>query len=171
MDFTSLGIQIINHLLVTDTLKKGRGVDQKTSQYLVWVPFASSCATHLLCIELALLHGVCGCEAGWTYCQNQKWYWRRLMVEKLTFNSLATPLVDITAVSMPIARSLKTWDICGIVLCNKTAHLRVAFYCPQHKVHLWVFMLFNQLLDMPHLSGGWMSKKSRGMNTFWRRCI
>ena len=65
-----------------------------------------------------------------------KWHWRRLMVEKLTFNSLATALVDIPAVSMPIARSLKTWDICGIVLCDKTAHFRVAFYCPQHKVHL-----------------------------------
>ena len=25
---------------------------------------------------------------------------------------------------------------CGIVLCDKTAHLRVTFYCPQHKVHL-----------------------------------
>jgi hypothetical protein len=32
----------------------------------------------------------------------------RLMVEKFTFNSLATALVDIPAVSMPIARSLKT---------------------------------------------------------------
>lgn len=31
-----------------------------------------------------------------------------LMVEKLTFNSLATVLVDIVVVSMPIARSLKT---------------------------------------------------------------
>ena len=30
----------------------------------------------------------------------------------------------------------KTWDICGIVLCDKTAHFRVAFYCPQHKVHM-----------------------------------
>jgi hypothetical protein len=62
--------------------------------------------------------------------------WRRLMVEKLTLNYLATALVDIPAVSMPIARSLKTWGICGIVLCDKTAHFRVAFYCPQHKVHL-----------------------------------
>ena len=26
--------------------------------------------------------------------------------------------------------------ICGTVLCDKTAHFRVAFYCPQHKVHL-----------------------------------
>ena len=34
------------------------------------------------------------------------------------------------------ARYLKTWDICGIVLCDKTAHFRVVIYCPQHKVHL-----------------------------------
>ena len=58
------------------------------------------------------------------------------MVTKLTLNSLVTPLVDISAVSMPIARSLKTWDICGIELSDKTPHFRVAFYCPQHKVHL-----------------------------------
>ena len=55
------------------------------------------------------------------------------MVEKLTFNSLATVLGVIHVVSMPIARSL---DICGIVLCDKTAHFRVAFYCPQHLVQL-----------------------------------
>ncbi len=63
--------------------------------------------------------------------------WRRLMVEKWTFNSRATALVDIPAVSMPVpARSLKTCDICGIVLCDKTAHFRVAFYCGQPKSHL-----------------------------------
>jgi hypothetical protein len=44
------------------------------------------------------------------------------MVEKLTLNYLATALVDIPAISMPIARSLKTSDICGIVLCDKTEH-------------------------------------------------
>ncbi len=27
-------------------------------------------------------------------------------------------------------------DICGIVLCDKTAHFRVAFYCGQPKEHL-----------------------------------
>ncbi len=62
--------------------------------------------------------------------------WRRLMVEKGTLNSRATALVDIPAVSMPIARSLKTCDICGFVLCNKTAHFRVVFYCGQPKRHL-----------------------------------
>ncbi len=58
------------------------------------------------------------------------------MVDKLTFNSWATPLVDIPAVSMPIAHSLKTCNICGIVLCDKTAHFRVAFYCGQPKAQL-----------------------------------
>ena len=58
------------------------------------------------------------------------------MVEKGTLNPMAIILVDIPAVSMLIARSLKTSDIHGIVLCDKTAHLTVAFYCPQHKVHL-----------------------------------
>ncbi len=58
------------------------------------------------------------------------------MVEKLTFNSWATALVDILAVSMPIAHSHKTCNICGIVLCDKTAYFRVAFYCGQSKAHL-----------------------------------
>ena len=38
-------------------------------------------------------------------------------------------LVEIPAVSMPIARWLKTWDVCGLVFI-------VAFHWPQHKVHL-----------------------------------
>ena len=46
---------------------------------------------------LVWLHMVCGCEADW----------RWLMVENWTINSLATALVDISAVSMPIACSLK----------------------------------------------------------------
>ena len=56
--------------------------------------------------------------------------WRRLMVEKLNLNSLATALADIPAVCITIAHSLKTWNICGIVLRDK------ALYCPQHKEHL-----------------------------------
>ncbi len=65
-----------------------------------------------------------------------KCLWRRLMVEKWTVNSWATALVDIPAVSMPITRSLKTYGICGIVLCDITAHFRVVFYCGQPKAHL-----------------------------------
>ncbi len=37
--------------------------------------------------------------------------------------------------SVPIAHSLKICDICGI-MCNKTAHFIVAFYCDQPKAHL-----------------------------------
>ncbi len=58
------------------------------------------------------------------------------MVEKGTISSRATALVDIPAVSIPIVHSLKTCDICGIVLCEKTAHFRVAFYCGQPKASL-----------------------------------
>ncbi len=34
--------------------------------------------------------------------------------------------------------SLKTCNICGIVLCDKTANFRVAFYCGQPKAHLCI---------------------------------
>ncbi len=83
---------------------------------------------------LMWLNVVCGFEAGWVLPNSLKRLWRRLMVEKLTFK--LQHLFDIPAVSMPIACSLKTCDICGIVLCDKTAHFRVAFYCGQPKAHL-----------------------------------
>ncbi len=69
------------------------------------------------------------------------------MVEKLTFNSRETALVDIPAVSRTPC------DICGIVLCDKTAHFRVVFYCGQPKAHLCNnhACMSNQHLDMPHL--------------------
>ena len=54
----------------------------------------------------------------------------RKIYEKLTFNYLATALVDIPTVSMPIGH---LWHC-----CDKTSHFRVAFYCPQHKVHLCI---------------------------------
>ncbi len=70
---------------------------------------------------------------------------RRLMVEKLTFSSRATALVDIPAVSMPIAWSLKTvW------------HIRVAFIVASLRHTCAIIMLSNQHLDMPHLWGGWI---------------
>ncbi len=72
---------------------------------------------------LVWIHVVCGCEAGWMYCQIlwnalklQKRLKLQFMVDKWTFNSQATALVDILAISMPIARYLKNSDICGIVL-------------------------------------------------------
>ena len=54
-----------------------------------------------------------------------KQHWRRLVVEILTFNSLATALVD------SCSQHLKhLWHCCVTKL-----HILVA-YCPQHKVHL-----------------------------------
>ena len=180
-------------------------MDQKTSQYLVWPPFASCSTTLLLhivdqvvdcgmlycyssmavrsfwilsgtgtrcrtrrsrasqtCSMVTCLvskmqtHSFISCPGG--SCRSRMWrswtdlvtrglrlwgrldvlpnslkrHCRRLMVEKLTLNYLSTALVDILLVSMPIARSLNTWDVYGILLWDKT----VAFYCPQHKVHL-----------------------------------
>jgi hypothetical protein len=50
-----------------------------------------------------------------------------------TLNSPTTAPVDIPAVSMPIARSLRDlWHCC----VNKLHIFDVAFYYPQHKVHL-----------------------------------
>ena len=40
--------------------KKGRGVDQKTSEYLVWPQFASCWVTHLLIELIRLLFVACG---------------------------------------------------------------------------------------------------------------
>ncbi len=69
------------------------------------------------------------------------------LVEKLTFNSRAIALVGILVVSMPTLCSLKTCNICGIVLCDKTAHFRVASL--RHTCA--IIMLSKQHLDMPHL--------------------
>ncbi len=74
-----------------------------------------------------------GCTAKFSETPLETAYGRRLM---FTGNSSGSAQLFIPAVSMPIARSLKTCDICGIVLCDKTAHFRVAFYCVQPKAHL-----------------------------------
>ncbi len=62
--------------------------------------------------------------------------WRRLMEEKLTFDSQATSLVDIPAVSMPIARRVTKLATSVALCCDKTAHFKVAFYCGQPKAPL-----------------------------------
>ncbi len=74
-----------------------------------------------------------GCTAKFSETPLETAYGREMNTQ-FTGNSSGGHLV---AVSMPIARSLKTCDIGGIVLCDKTAHFRVAFYCGQPKTHLW----------------------------------
>ena len=65
------------------------------------------------------------------------------MVEIFTLSSLATTLVDIPAVSMPIAHSVTKLHI-----------LDWSFIVPSRRCTCTMIMLFNHLLDMPHLSGG-----------------
>ena len=79
------------------------------------------------------------------------------MVEKLTLNYLATALVDIPAVSMPIAQSLKTSET-SVALCRVTKlHiLKWPFIVPSTRCTCVMIMQFNQLLDKPHVSGGWI---------------
>ncbi len=48
-------------------------------------------------------------------------------------------------------RSLKTCDICGIVLCDKTAHLEWPFIVASLRHTCAIIVLSNQHLDLPHL--------------------
>ncbi len=50
-----------------------------------------------------------------------------------SIQSIVLTRVKILTPSMPIAHSLETLNI---MLCDKTAHFRVAFYCDQPKAHL-----------------------------------
>jgi hypothetical protein len=72
------------------------------------------------------------------------------MVEKLTFHCLVTARVDIPASSMPFAHSLKTSVALSCV--TKLHILEWPFIIP--RCTCVMLMLFNQLLDMLHLSGG-----------------
>ena len=67
------------------------------------------------------------------------------MVEKWTLNFLATEdIVDIAAVSLPIANFLKTADICSILLCDKTAQW--PFTVPSTQCTCVMIMLFSFLM-------------------------
>ena len=72
------------------------------------------------------------------------------MVEKLKL--LATALVDIPAASMPIAPSFKTVALCCV---TKLYILEWPFIVSSTRFTCIMIMLFNQLLNMPYLSGGW----------------
>ncbi len=73
---------------------------------------------------------------------------RRLIVEKLTFNSRATALVDIPAVSMPITRSLKI--VTSVTLCCviKLHILEWPFIVASLRHNCAIIMLSNQHLDI-----------------------
>jgi hypothetical protein len=69
-----------------------------------------------------------------------------------TLNSLSTALLDIPAVTMPIAHSLKTVALCCV---TKLHILEWPFIVPSTRCTCVMTMLFNQLLDMPYVAGGW----------------
>jgi hypothetical protein len=49
----------------------------------------------------------------------------------------------------------QTWDLFGIVFCDKTAHFSGLLLPPTQGAPI-MFMLFNQHINMPHLSNGWI---------------
>ena len=73
---------------------------------------------------------------------------------EITLNSLVTTLVDILAVSMPIAHSLETFVALGCV--TKLHILEWPVVVPSPRCTCVMVMLFNQLLDMQQLSDGWI---------------
>ncbi len=75
---------------------------------------------------------------------------------KETFNSQATALVDIPAVSMPIARSLKLATSVALFCVIKLHILEWSFIVASLRHTCAIIMLSNQHLDMPHLWGGWI---------------
>lgn len=73
---------------------------------------------------------------------------------------------DIPAARMPTACSLKTCNICGIVLCDKTAG---HFIVTRPKLTCAIIMLINQHLDMSHLSGGWIVLAKEKCSLSWTK--
>ena len=77
------------------------------------------------------------------------------MVEKLTLNYLATALVDIpSACQLHALSKLET----SVALCcvTKLHILECPLIVTSTKSTCVMTMLFNQLLDMPHLSQVWI---------------
>jgi hypothetical protein len=80
------------------------------------------------------------------------------MVEKLTFKCLTTALVDILAVNMPIAQTL---NLRHLWRCVTQLHiLQWPFIVPSTRFPCVMIMLFNQLVDMPHVR--WMDYLDNG---------
>ncbi len=78
-----------------------------------------------------------------------KCLWRRLMVENLTFNSRATALVDIPAVSMPITPSKLETSV--TLCCVIKLHILEWPYIVASLRHTCVIIMLSiQHLVMPH---------------------
>ncbi len=74
--------------------------------------------------------------------------WRGLMVEESTFNSRATAILDIPAVSMPIERSFKIATSVALCCAIKLQILEWPFIVASLRHTCAIIM---QHIDMPHL--------------------
>jgi hypothetical protein len=74
----------------------------------------------------------------------------------MTFSGNSLALVDIPTVSMPIAHPLKVETSLELCCVIKLHILEWPFIVPSTRGTCEMIMLFNPLLDMPHLSGGWI---------------
>ncbi len=115
-------------------------------QYLVWPPFASSLMAVRSCWILA------GTGTRCHTCQ---------------FRATSSP----GSRPWPWACQLQAPSkLSGIVLCIKTVHFSVAFYCDQSKHTCVLIIPFNQHPALPHLrSGGWIilaKGANRDLNKF-----
>ena len=102
----------------------------------------------------AWLQGDCSCEASWMNCQIRV----QIMMQAACGLEMKIQFTEdssgrLSCMQHANCQSIKTCKIAAIALCDKIAHLRVAFYCNQ-PMHTWVKnILFNQHQDMPYSSG------------------
>ncbi len=92
-----------------------------------------------------------GCTAKFSETPLETAYCREINIQ-----FTATALVDIPAVSMPIACSLKTCNIRTLCCVIKLHILEWPFIVASLRPTCAIIMLSNQHLDMPHLWGGWI---------------
>ena len=105
---------------------------------------------------LAWLHVVCGCRLVGCTAKLSK---TKLVGYGGEINILnCQAKLSIPAVSMTIARSLNLRHL----WCDKTTHFSGLSIVPNTRCTWVMIMLFNQLLDMPHLSGRLMDYLGKG---------
>ena len=144
-------------------------MDQKTSQWVMW-PFASCSAPQILHIELIrLLIVACGMSshsssmAVRSRCGDIGGYWNMLLYTSI--QSIPNKLNGWHV--WWVCKPWKNWDIFSIQeLCTDTYDMGPCiivlnnserpFIVPSTRCPCVMIMVFNQLLDMPHLSGGWI---------------
>jgi hypothetical protein len=81
---------------------------------------------------------------------------RQLMVEKLTLHSLETTLVVILQSACQLHDPSKLGTSVALCCATKLHILELPFIVPSTKCTCVMIMMFNQLLNSLHLSGGWI---------------